>query len=1082
MASHRQRLCVSVVLTICLLSPSFSNAAVPAQATTPYINGLDALNEGRWTDAVIAFTKALDAAGDNPDIVFARGVANTLAEEFPKALNDLQRTQQLGYRGREPELWLYVAEAMSGQVVVPDHALGAGPRGVPSGPIVILLPGHLAQRADDYSTEYGSFILYKLGQDYQNQRLPPDQGGTGKPAGTKSPHMREAMVKAGQLFAEKNYRRPELASVSVARAKQSAGGTSTPVNMKHIERALAAAPGNADAHYQAAKAWLDAGRPASARKEFTIALTQKTDLADAYLGRATAAARMGDEPRMNADLEIYKTLGGWLSTRSARSTVEDQLSRYRVTGAAEKYWSGLQEASKAGKPMEQLIEIASKIHHVQGEQRLRYDEIYQDNLRILNDAVRHSPQTPDKLVDLAAYVIEEAEVRGERVEPRRAHQPYRLQLSREQELRQAMQIAEQALTINPGHAGALAQKAIALTGLGEFNQAEKVADQVLTVAGDNPDALGLYAKFRAMRANQMSSEAWNLRRERCTTSTSEHRRSDGVTEVVETTTCIPPSQTDLRRADQLDAAAEEFRRRARTAMEKAINVTNGTVEGLLLQADLALWDGRTSDAQRSIEQAVTLDPKSLQAQDRLVQHYARSGQLEKAEEQRLIFTGLFHTTAAPLLRMAWRSAEKTAWRAARGFLVRAARLDPEDARIPAYLGVINDGEGNPEEAAVAYRMALALEEARLRLDEQTPDRGAPLGRDATEFGLAIQARFHLAKPAQEKGQQQEALAHYQAVLGYEKRMGPGFESREMFNALWPDQHPDGGAIVVSPQNAASLIAQAHLQTGKILSAMGKHDEAVEHLRTAAMFGPLRMAGTPQIGDGYGKTNFGGLAGVAAKEAQILLAKELVEKGDAEGAQALLFEAGTGSPDHLRKQINEINMAMLRLPPRPSHDPYADTAEEQARLAELNARQEQKAREQRERATERQAQREAERQRMTVRRTLSGLPPLARVAPRLIGRWEMVPDNPAAPKRILTIQADSRYRLVTVTDGATISGTAYLQGMQRGRRSKAEPSSGQILLYDERSGQIGAMSYEFTGDDTLQLIDASGTQYATRRQR
>lgn len=1082
MASHRQGLCVLILLTTCLLSPSFSQAAIPAKATTPYIDGLDAMNEGRWPDAVTAFTKALDAAGDHADIVLARGVANTLAEHFPQALKDLQRTEQLGYAGREPELWLYVAEAMSGLVAVPAHVLGAGPRGVPSGPVVVMLPGHLAQGRDDYSTEYGSFILYKLGQDYQNHRLPADQGGTGKSGGSKSPPMREAMVKAGQLFAEKNYRKPELASISVARAKQASGGKVTSGGLAHVQRALGANPGSPDAHYEAGKAWLEAGRPATARKEFTIALTFKTDMSDAYLGRATAAARMGDEPRMNADLEIYKTLGGWLSTRSAKSTVEGQLSQYKVTGAVDKYWSELQEAVKTGKPMERLIEIATKVHRVKSEQRLRYDEIYQDRLRILYEAVRGNPKNPDALVDLAAYVIEEADMRGERVEPRRAHQPYRFQLSREQELRRAIQIADHALAMNPKHAGALAQKAIALTGLGDYTQAEKVADQVLTVAGNNADALGLYAKFRAMRANHMSSEAWNLRQERCTSSTSENRRSDGIIEKVETTTCIPPSQADLQRADQLDAAAAEFRRRARAAMEKAISVTKGTVEGLLLQADLALWDGKTTDAQRYIEQAVKLDPKSLQAQDRLVQHYARSGQPEKAEEQRLIFTGLFHTTAAPLLRMAWKSAEKTAWQATKGFLVRAAQIDPEDARIPAYLGVINDGEGNAEEAAASYRMALAMEEARLQLDEQKPDTGASLGRDALEFGLAIQARFHLAKLAQQKGQQQEALAHYHAVLGYAKRMSPGFESREMFSALWPDQQPENGALVVGPNNAATLIADAHLQTGKILSAMGKHDESVEHFRTVAMLGPLKMAGMPQIGDGYGNTNFGGNAGVPAKEAQILLAKELIAEGDAEGAQAILFEAGTGVPEHLRKEINEINMKMLSLPPRPYHDPYADTPEEQTRLAELKARQEQQAREQHERAAEGQAQRDADRQRMNVRRKLSGLPPLARVAPRLVGRWEMVPDNSSAPKRILTIQPDSRYTLVTVTDGATISGTAYLQSMQRGRRSKAEPSSGQILLHDERSGQIGSMSYESADDDTLQLIGASGTKYATKRQR
>jgi len=1065
-------------LTIFLLAPPPASAAIPSDAAAPYIDGLDALNEGRWSDAVAALTKALAAAGDNPDILLARGVASTLSKDFPSALKDLQRVGRLGYKGREPELWTYVAEAMSGTVTVPDHALGGGPRSVPSGSVVVLLPGHLAQGHDEYSTEYGSFILYKLGQAYQDHRLPADKGGTGKLGGTKSPEMRQAMLKAGQLFAEKSYRKPELASVSVARAKQSSGGKSTPNNMAHVARALAGNPGDPDAHYQAGRAWLDAGRPASARKEFTIALTFKTDLSEAYLGRATAAARMGDEPRMTADLDIYKKLGGWFSTRSARSAVEGELAKHKVTGSTGKYLSELQEAAASGKPPEQLIDIATKVHQAKGEQRLRYDELYQGRLRIFDDAVRDNPKNPEKLVALAAYVVEEAEIRGESVEPRRALQPYRFQVSREQELQRAIRIAEQALGIAPKHAGAMMQKAIALTGLGEFNQADQLADQALKLSGDNPDALSLYARFRAMRANQMSNEAWNLRQDRCTSSTSENRRSDGVTEVKTTTTCIPPSQADLQRADRLDATAAELRRRARAAMEKAATVTNGTVEGFLLLADLALWDGKTDQAQHHFEQAVKLDPKSLSGQQRLVQHYARTGQRVKAEEQQLVFANLFQTTAAPLLRMAWRNAEKTAWQAAKGSLARAWQVDPEDARIPAYLGVIAEADGKTDEATAFYRTALALEEARLQLDEQTPETGATLGRDAFEFGLATQARFHLAGPLQHTGKHQEALAHYQAVLGYEKRMRPGFESEEMFSALWPDQQPEGGSLVVGPKNAATLIADAHLQTGKILSAMGKHDESVEHFRTAAMFGPLKMAGTPQIGDGYGHTNFGGVAGVPAKEAQILLAKELIAKGDAEGAQAVLFEAGTGVPDHLRKEINDINMKMLRLPPRPYHDPYADKEEEKTRLAELRMRQEQQVREQTEQNKERQAQRE----RNLARRTVMGLPPLVKVVPSLVGRWEMTPDNPSAPKRMLTIGADSRYTLVSSNDGSTFRGTAYLQGNQSGRRSKSEPSSGQIMLYDDHSGNVGSMWFEVTGDGTMQLTGASGVKYATKRQQ
>jgi Tfp pilus assembly protein PilF len=934
-----------------------------------------------------------------------------------------------------------------------------------------------------------------LGMEYQKHRLPADSGGSGNPAGAKSPQMRQAMLKAGQLFAEKNYRRPEFASISVTRAKQASGGSATQGSMTHAERALAASPGNPDAHYQAALAWLEAGRPASARKEFTIALTQKTDLTDAYAGRAAAAAKQGDEKRMGADLAVYKK-GGWFSTRSTRSAVESELSSNRVKRTPESLLKDLQEAARSGKPREELTAIASQLHRAMGEQRLRYDEIYQDHVRVLEEAIRDNPKNPDRLVGLAAYLVQEADNRGEKIEPRREIQPYRFQVSRENELRRAIQLSDQALGLNGKHIAAMMQKALALTALKQYNEADKLADQALELSGNDPDALRLYARFRAMRANQMSAEASSLRQERCSSSTHEDRRSDGVYQVT-TTTCYLPSQADLTRAAQLDAMADELRRRARAAMEKAAKVTKGTVDGLLILADLALWDGKTTEAQGYFEQAVKLDPKSLEAQDRLVQHYAQSGKQEKAEEQRLIAANLVQTTVAPLLRLAWTSTEKTAWQAAKGYLSRASRIDPEDARIPAYLGIVNEGDEKREEAMANYRTALALEEARLQLDEQKPETGASLDRDAMEFGLAIQARFHLARLAEQAKNQAEMLAHYQAVLGYEKQMNRGFESRQMFTAMWPDQKPEKGSLVMAPKNAATLVAAAHLRTGKLLSAMGRHDESIEHIRAAAMFGPMKMAGMPQIGNADGDTNFGGIAKESAAEAQLALAKELVAKGDVKGAQAALWEVGRNLPEHLRKELNDLNMEMAKLPfPHPP-DPYAEEAEERDRPAKQQAQQQwERQRDERNRYWEQQAQQDrdfrregserraalqAQRDRNLARRTLTGLPPVATIAPSLVGRWEMTPDNPSAPKRTLTIQPDSRYTLVTSTDGATIRGTAYLQTKQRGRRSQSEPTRGQILLHDEQSGQIGSMSYEFTAEDAMQLAGASGVKYATKRQ-
>lgn len=1057
MASVRSITSALMLIAACVPNPLLADAAISTQALTSYAEGLDALNEGRWPDAVAAFSRALEGDGDNPEIVLARGVAGTLAEDFPRALKDLDRAKRLGYRGREPELWTYVAEAMSGVIVVPYHGFsGARGQGTER-PAVVSIPGHVAQGGDDYPTEYGSFIVYQLGMAYQKHRLPADFGGSGDPQGIKSPQMRQAMLKAGQLFAERNYRRPELASINVSRAKQAGTGKAAGGNMADVERALEANPADPDAHYQAAKAWLEMGRAATARREFTIALTLKTDLTDAYLGRATAAAQLGDEKRMAADLDVYKK-GGWLSTHSARSAVENELAERKVKGSSEDLLRELDGAARAEKPMESLIDIASKLHRVAGEQRLRYGEIYQDRLRLLEEAVRENPKNPDHLVDLATYLIEEADNRGEKVEPRRELQLYRFQISRERELQQAIQLSDRALALNAKHVRAIMQKAVALTGLKQYNQADKLADQALALSGENPDALRLYAKFRAMRANQLSNEAGSLRQERCSSSSHDEHRSDGVYRVT-TTTCYPPSQSDLQQAAQLEAMAAELRRKARAAMEKAAKVTKGTVDGYLILADLALWDGKTTEAQGFLEQAVKLGPKSLEAQDRLVQHYAQTGQQEKAEEQRLLAVNLIQTSVAPLLRLAWNRTEKTAWQGAKGYLDRARAIDLEDARIAAYRGVVLEGEDKPEEAAIAYRIALALEEARLALDEPRVPKGTPPGRDALDFGLAIQARFHLARLAEQAGKQADALAHYQAVLGYEQRMSRGFESRQMFTAMWPDQQPEKGAVVMAPKNAATLVADAHLRTGKLLASMGRHDDSITHLRAAAMYGPLKMAGIPQIGNAKGDSNFSGVAGAPAAEAQFYLAKELMTKGDLQGAQQVLYEAGRNLPDHLRGQLNELNMAMARLHSRQPRDPYAGMSDEKRPYIDQQMQQDQ------------------ERARMAIRQ----MAPRARVVPEVVGHWEMQPNNQFLPKKTLTIESDASYRLVSA-DGSTSAGKMDVQIGRDPVRGRPEPSRGQMMLYDEVSGQIGTMWYEFTGNGVMEITELDSTKYAARRTR
>lgn len=1061
------RTILSCMIVIWLCGVGVSQVATASVAQTgsnpalvAYLDGLDAIAQGRWLDAVSAVSRALETAGDDPGIVLARGVANTLAEQFPQALKDLERAKRLGLKGREATLWTYAAEAMSG-IVSQEHAMGGMPRslqGKVQTPQVVSIPGHVAQGGDDYSSEYGSFVVYELAMEYQRHRLPVGYGGSGNAAGVKSPRMVDAMRKAGRWFANCAMTRADLAPAHLARARLLYTNKQYDAALKELDFARSVYPGDPELIYYAADCWLALGRPATARREFTIALTARTDAVNAYLGRATAAARVGDEKRLQADLDIAAKLDASL-TKKTRTIIEAELSKQKVEGETEQLLKNLVQAAQSDAPAEHLVEMAARVHKVMAQQRLRYDEIYQERLRVLENAVRTNLKNPDKLVDLARYIIGESGNRGEKVEPRRELVSYRWQESREKELGRAIRIADQALNLNSKHVGAMMQKALALTGLKQYNDAELIADQALAIGGKNPDALRLYAKFRAMRANQMSSEAWSLRQEQCYSSTTKEDLGDRIRETT-TTTCYPPSDADLQRAAQLDAQASELQKRARAAMETAIKVTKGTVEGYLIQSDLLLWDGQLDAAQAALQQAVKLDPKSLEAHDRLVDFYAKTGQREKAEEQQMVARKLIHTTVAPLLRLTWDMIAQTAWQGAKAYLERARQVDPEDARIPAYLGVALEGEGKTKEAIAAYRVAVALEEARLRLDEPSVHTGNPLPRDPIDFGLAMQVRLRLAMMLEQAGQYAEALELYKANIAYETRVDPGSYKRQMFSAMLPDQQPEKGAVVPAPVNAATLLAKSRMLAGKALKSLGRKDEAAQHFLAAAAFGPKPGAMIPRIGNAKGDTNFGGLAGDASGEAMIELAKNFLESGEYEQARFYLQGASNaGIPDHLRADVNELNMALARLP---SKQYQANSSEDSDPAQQYYL----------------DIQRQQDEARMRMANKF--MAPNAKVTPDLVGVWELTPENKFLPwQKTLTVEANANYTLVLKADGSATRGKMDVQGGRHVVRGRPEPSRGQMMLYDE-TGQVLTMYYEFVDRNVMQIIDLDGTHYQARR--
>ena len=382
------------------------------------------------------------------------------------------------------------------------------------------------------------------------------------------------------------------------------------------------------------------------------------------------------------------------------------------------------------------------------------------------------------------------------------------------------------------------------------------------------------------------------------------------------TTCVPPSQADLLEAKRLEAQAAELRRRAQAAIEAALRATRGTLHGHLLEADVATWRGQNDAAVRALQAALKQDPRSLEAHETLADLFTKTGNKDLGLQQEAVAKNLVHTTAGPLLKLAWGRIAANQFQPARAALASARQLDPLDARIPAYVGMILQAEGKADEATAAWRTAVAMEEARVRLDEPPARTGAPLHRDALDFGLPMALRLRMAAIASQHGRHQEALELYRANLVYEPRISPAGRGTEMFSAMLPD--PAAPALPVpAPPNASTLLVQSLTGAGQSLTALGRKQEALEAFERATSYGHRR--GIPRVGTASGDTNFKGDA--KSGEAALELARAAYDAGHYERAFQILQNAAGTFPKERMREANDLTRRVAQKlnaqRPRPS---------------------------------------------------------------------------------------------------------------------------------------------------------------------
>ena len=830
----------------------------------------------------------------------------------------------------------------------------------------VSIPGNMIQGGRDYTTAYASFIFYDMATSYRESK---------RAAGRAlSRQVAAAMRQAGSWFANRTMVDPDLAWLEVQQAQGLLSANRPSEALSFLRFAEASFPDDADIHYLMGQVWLALGRPETARSEFTLALTERTDFAEAYYGRAEACNRLGDVRRAQSDLDAAAAYGlkrkGLKITKPEGETPE--AIRKRFDSDAEK-----------NRSPDTLTADATALVRSMTANGIRYDETYQDTLRGLEDAVRKDPGRPEPYVAVARYLIQEADNRTATVVPAEGALPFRRQVARELELQKAMTYADKALAVSRGDVRATVAKALALQKMGRTDEAEALIRPLVQSGRKNdPEALRLYAEFLFKRAGEQEMAALMMRQSRYVSSSHNEWRSDGLWEVT-TTTRYDPSPSDLQRAANLEYQARANLSKSQESLREAVAAARGTMTGYFLASDYELWFGDRNKALSFLTTAVQKYPGEITAYDHLAAMLRFLLRPEDAVQTESRGLQLVQTSAAPLLGLAWNAIASKAYPQAEQWLQEGLTLDPSDARLYAYRGVIEEIAGDTATASRYYRMALSLSEARLAMDEPQNSKAVLLPRPASDFALSMRLREKLAAFALRDKETAGAMADYAANASLGTRFSPGGLAQPMFEAMFPD--PNRPEIPSPrPDNGATLLATANLELGKLYQARGNQAEAERRFTAAASLGVMPGRMIPNVGNAAGDTNFSQFAGAPAAEAQLRLAEMFQKEGRNREAFQLLQAATQNHPaDAVRGRLNTLINTSV----------HALNEGLDRRRSEEAARQQQEMDQRLLAAQQRAAQNEQ------LRR--SGAP----VDPDLVGTWR-------DQTMTLAIEEDGAYRLTT----------------------------------------------------------------------
>jgi tetratricopeptide (TPR) repeat protein len=441
----------TLVLSVILLAVDGASAAPEPTPLATYVEGLDALSAGRWTDAVRLFDAAGRRSPGDSRFVMARGVALTLNGQFAEAVAAFNQAKSTGYRGREPELWKYVVGRMATRPVDPRQG-GSGPASTGGSPVFLGVPGHMLQGDADYPTDYASFIYYLVATPYGETLA---RGGR-----VDTPEITKALLDAARWFANRARTAPDLGQAMYQRALARANARDFPGALELLSLVRVSYPVDPLVATTASDCWLGLGRNVTARREATLALSQDAKNAEALLRRAVAGARLNRPERARADLEQGARYDAAI-VEPFRDGIQKIIAGLPTSDDPRALLGALEKRAAESAPDAVLLESAAAVHRAALRTRRYYDEYYSDRVRDFAEQIGKRPRDPEPIATFAAFLIDEspADRRGETVEPRSPIVPWRWQASEPRELERALEETGRALALDKNSTAALMQRA-----------------------------------------------------------------------------------------------------------------------------------------------------------------------------------------------------------------------------------------------------------------------------------------------------------------------------------------------------------------------------------------------------------------------------------------------------------------------------------------------------------------------------------------------------------------------------------------------------------------------------------------------